>query len=31
MIAGNSYGKSVDWYMIGVIIYEMIVGITPYY
>jgi len=25
------HGKSIDWYLLGLLIYEMIVGIPPYY
>ena len=31
MLAHNGHGKSVDWYLLGVLLYEMIVGKTPYY
>ena len=31
MLARNGHGKSVDWYLLGVLLYEMIVGKTPYY
>ena len=31
MLANNGHGKSVDWYLLGVLLYEMIVGKTPYY
>lgn len=27
----QSYGKSIDWYLVGVILYEMIVGVPPYF
>lgn len=27
----QSYGKSVDWYLLGVILYEMLVGVPPYF
>ena len=27
----TGHGKSVDWYLLGVLIYEMIVGIPPYF
>ena len=27
----QGHGKAVDWYLLGVLFYEMIVGITPYY
>ena len=25
------YDKSVDWWAVGILIYEMIVGVTPFY
>ena len=31
MLARKGHGKSVDWYLLGVMIYEMLVGKTPYY
>lgn len=31
MLARNGHGKSVDWYLLGVLLYEMLVGKTPYY
>ena len=31
MIKNKGHGKSVDWYLLGVLLYEMIVGIPPYY
>ena len=31
MIKKQGHGKSVDWYLLGVLLYEMIVGITPYF
>lgn len=31
-ILGNrNYGKSVDWYNLGVLMYEFLVGVPPYY
>lgn len=27
----RSYGKSVDWYNLGVLLYEFLVGVPPYY
>ena len=31
MIKKTGHGKSVDWYLLGVLLYEMIVGVPPYY
>lgn len=31
MIRRTGHGKSVDWYLLGVFLYEMLVGIPPYY
>lgn len=31
MIKRSGHGKSVDWYLLGVLLYEMLVGIPPYY
>jgi serine/threonine protein kinase len=27
----TGHGKAVDWYLLGVLIYEMLVGRPPYY
>lgn len=27
----QSYGKTVDWYLLGVLLYEMLVGVPPYF
>lgn len=27
----NGHGKAVDWYLLGVVFYEMIIGIPPYF
>ena len=27
----TGHGKSVDWYLLGVFLFEMLVGVTPYY
>lgn len=31
MLRRAGHGKSVDWYLLGVLLYEMLVGIPPYY
>jgi len=31
MVKKVGHGKSVDWYLFGVLIYEMLTGIPPYY
>ena len=31
IIKRRGHGKSVDWYLLGVLLYEMIVGIPPYF
>lgn len=31
MIRRSGHGKSVDWYLLGVLLYEMLVGIPPYF
>lgn len=31
MLRKNGHGKAVDWYLLGVVFYEMMVGIPPYY
>lgn len=31
IIDGFNHGKAVDWYLLGTLIYEMIIGVTPYY
>lgn len=31
MIAGNGHDLTLDWWTLGVLIYEMVVGIPPFY
>lgn len=31
MLKKSGHGKSVDWYLFGVLIYEMLVGFPPYF
>jgi len=31
MLRKTGHGKSVDWYLLGVLLYEMLVGKTPYF
>ena len=31
MLRRTGHGKSVDWYLLGVLLYEMLVGIPPYF
>ena len=31
MLKKQGHGKAVDWYLLGVLIYEMIIGIPPFY
>jgi serine/threonine protein kinase len=31
MLKKVGHGKAVDWYLLGVIIYEMLCGVPPYY
>ncbi len=31
MLKKAGHGKSVDWYLLGVLLYEMLVGKTPYF
>ena len=31
MLKRQGHGKAVDWYLLGVVMYEMLVGLPPYY
>lgn len=31
MLKRDGHGKAVDWYLLGVVMYEMLVGLPPYY
>jgi len=31
MIKKKGHGKTVDWYLMGVVLYEMLTGLPPYY
>jgi len=31
MLRRQGHGKSVDWYLLGVLLYEMLVGVPPYF
>lgn len=31
MLKREGHGKAVDWYLLGVVMYEMLVGLPPYY
>ena len=31
MLKRSGHGKSVDWYLLGVLFYEMLVGVPPYF
>jgi protein kinase A len=31
MVTGKGHGKPVDWWAMGILIYEMLIGVTPFY
>jgi serine/threonine protein kinase len=31
MLKRSGHGKSVDWYLLGVLFYEMLVGLPPFF
>lgn len=31
MLKKIGHGQALDWYLLGVLIYEMVVGVTPYF
>ena len=31
MLQKKGHGKAVDWYLLGVLLYEMIIGVTPFF
>lgn len=31
MLKKSGHGKAVDWYLLGVLLYEMLIGVPPYF
>ena len=31
MVRKIGHGQALDWYLLGVLLYEMLVGVTPYF
>ena len=31
MLKRSGHGKAVDWYLLGVLFYEMLLGVPPYF